>query len=436
MLGGGNFESQNKVLPGFYVNFINASRVNPSLAERGFAAMPFNFDFGVGDDIMTLTAEDFEKNSKKLVGYSYDHESLRPVREVFKNAHTIYAYRLNGNGAKATNQYATAVYPGKRGNDIKIVIQRNVDENDKFDFITFLGDEKVDTQTVSTSAELISNGYINPKTDATLAEEAGVSLSGGSNSVVTGEAHLRFLELIEGYAFNCVGCPSDDPAIISLYVEYQKRMREEYGVKFQTVVYRNRADYEGVVNEKNIVADAGAPSYALIYWVTGARAGCALNSSLLNRVYDGEYTIDTKYTQAELKECIKNGEFVFHKVGNETRVLKDISSLTTLSETKGVAYQQNQTISALDDLATQLALVFNNTFMGKVPNDNDGRITLQDKFYDVMVLYNKNRVFEAYSKEKLVITKGEKADAVMVQFVDPLQVTNVMGYCYSVIRIA
>ena len=37
--GGGTFTSQNKVLPGAYINFVSAARASASLSERGTAAM-------------------------------------------------------------------------------------------------------------------------------------------------------------------------------------------------------------------------------------------------------------------------------------------------------------------------------------------------------------------------------------------------------------
>ncbi len=48
------------------------------------------------------------------------------VTEVF-NIQKFYGYRLNGKGAKASNSLAEAQYPVIRGNDLKIIIQVNAD---------------------------------------------------------------------------------------------------------------------------------------------------------------------------------------------------------------------------------------------------------------------------------------------------------------------
>ena len=436
MLGGGYFDSQNKVLPGFYANFISANRASTNISERGYASVPLCFDFGPCNEIITLKVADFEKNSKKLFGYEYDDDKLKLVREIFKHSHTLYTYRLNGGGAKATNTYATCKYAGVRGNDIRIVINVNVDDNNKFDVLTYLDNDKVDSQTVTDATGLVSNDYVDFKNDAELAVTTGINLTGGTNSTVSASDHQNYLDLIEAYSFNCMGCPSSDSSLIALYIAFQKRMREERGVKFQTVVYRNAADYEGVINLKNTVTDTGADAYSLVYWLTGAETGCKVNASLLNHIYDGEFTIDTAYTQAQLEEALQSGEFVFHKVGEEIRVLDDISSLTTLTTTKGEALKENQTIRVMDIIGNDYALIFNQTFLGKVPNDEEGRITLKDKFMDELKALNQVRAIEPYDDGAMTVSRGEHVKSVVVDMTEPINIINVMAKCYMTIRIA
>src|SRR5690606_38667855 len=133
-----------------------------------------------------------------------------------------------------------------------------------------------------------------------LTETAGLPLTGGSNGdELTGIQYQQALDAFESCTFNALGCLSTDPLIISLFVEYTKRMRDQVGVKFQTVVYRTEADYEGVVNLENKVLDDEIEA-ALIYWVTGAIGGAPVNKSLTNKKYDGEYQVNVKYKQREL----------------------------------------------------------------------------------------------------------------------------------------
>ena len=54
------------------------------------------------------------------------------------------------------------------------------------------------------------------------------------------------------------------------------RVLWDVGVKFQTVLYRTAADYEGVISVENEAAE-DAP--ALVYWVTGASAASLIVSA-------------------------------------------------------------------------------------------------------------------------------------------------------------
>lgn len=156
-----------------------------------------------------------------------------------------------------------------RGNELKIAITANVDEPSKFDVVTYLGTVKMDTQTVEKAADLKANDYVTFKGNATLEATAGVPLTGGTNGDVTGDTHQKALDALEAYAFNALGCPSSDNKVKALYVAYSKRMRDEVGVKFQTIVYDTAADYIGVINLKSKVT--GEKEQDLVYWLTGAK---------------------------------------------------------------------------------------------------------------------------------------------------------------------
>ncbi len=198
-LGGGTFTSQNKILPGAYINFVSLSNASAALSDRGIATMPLELDWGVEGEIFEVSASDFARNSLTIFGYHYNHEKLKGLRDLFKNITTLYAYRLNGGGAKASNTYATAKFSGVRGNDIKIVIQTDVDNEMFMDVMTYLGTVLVDSQNVSSSSELVDNDYVVFDKEAGLQLTAGLALSGGTNGTVDGTAHQTYLDKIESY---------------------------------------------------------------------------------------------------------------------------------------------------------------------------------------------------------------------------------------------
>ena len=157
---------------------------------------------------------------------------------------------------------------------------------------------------------------------------------------------------------------------------------------------------------KNKTTDAAWPEAALVYWATGVSAACEVNKSNLNKKYDGEFTVDTNYTQAQLEAAIKAGEFAFHKVGTDVRVLSDINSLVTTSDTKGDIFKENQTIRVVDQIANDIAVLFNTKYLGTVPNDASGRIS----FWNDVVTHHRElqriRAIEDFEAEHVTVEQG------------------------------
>lgn len=414
-LGGGTFLTQNKVIPGSYINFISAARASATISDRGYCAMAMELDWGIDGEVFTVEAEDLQKDSLKIFGYDYTSEKLKGLRDLFLNAKTLYCYKLNSAGVKATNDYATARYGGVRGNDIKIAVSKNVDNESKFDVVTMIDEKVIDSQTVTAATELKDNDFVVFKKEAELQVTAGTALSTGTNgSAVTGTEYQAFLDKIESYSFNTLGCLSEEETIKALFIAFTKRLRDEMGVKFQTVMHNKAADYEGVINIKNEVTDSGEKASSLVYWVTGASAGCNVNKSNTNKLYDGEFTINADFKQSQLEEALKIGQFVFHKVGEDIRVLDDINSFTSVTVDKNEDFSSNQVIRVLDQIGNDIAVLFNTKYLGKVQNNASGRIA----FWNDIVTYNKEletlQVIQNFVSDELKVEQGNDKKSVVV----------------------
>ena len=434
-LGGGTFLTQNKVLPGAYINFISVATASANMSDRGYAAMGLELDWGQEGKIFEVTNGDFQKNSMKIFGHSYADDAMKGLRDLFKNVTTLFAYRLNGGGAKAANTFATALYSGTRGNDIKIAVQANVDDNSKFDVQTWLDGVLMDTQTVAKAAELVANDYVVFKTDASLTVTAATALTGGTNGTSNAAAHQAFLDKVESYpAINAIGYVGTETAVKSLYAAFAKRMRDEVGVKFQSVIYQQAADYEGVINVKNKVLDEGADEASMVYWTLGVAAGTAVNASATNKIYDGEFTVDVDYTQAQLESAIKAGEFTFHQVGSDVRVLSDINSLVTTTANKGDIFKDNQTIRVCDQIATDIANLFVTKYLGVVPNDASGRTSLWADIVKHHEDLQNIRAIENFTDEDVTVDQGETKKSVVVT--DNITVVNTMEKLYMTVYVA
>ncbi len=365
-LGGGTFTVQNKELPGAYINFVSAASANAALSDRGIATMPLELDWGRENEVFEVTNEDFLKNSLEIFGYEYSHEKLKGLRDLFLNAKTLYAYRLNSGGEKASNNLAVAVCGGSRGNDLKIVVQQNVDNENLFDVKTLLGNIEVDEQTVESAEKLVDNSFVKWKKDTELELTAGMPLEGGTDGEVNGAAHQTYLDKIESYTYNVMGVTVTDEVTKSLYTAYNKRLRDEMGIKFQLVLYRKTADYYGVISVKN-------------------------------------------------------------------KVLDDINTMVTVSDTQGEIFKDNQTVRVIDQIANDIAVLFNTKYLGVVPNDAAGRISLWSDIVKHHEQLREIRAIENFSDKDVTVTQGNTKKSVVVT--DLVTVVNAMGKLYMTVTV-
>lgn len=417
-LGGGTFTYQNKALPGSYINFVSTASSSSSGSDRGYAAIALPLSWGAVGEIFTVTNLEFYKNSAELFACDYTDDALAGLRDLFLYAGTCYLYRLGSGALTAGCSIASARYPGTRGNHITLVVS---EEGGGFCVKTYLDASLKDSQLVQSARELLDNAFVIFDTSSDLEATAGLPLSGGSDGAATAEQYQDFLCKLESYSFNTLGCLSTDDSVKRLFASYTGRMRDEVGVKFQCVLYRYpEADSEGVISvENSACGDAGDSS--VVYWVTGVTAGCALNRSNTNRLYDGEFAVDADYTQSELEGFIEEGSFALHRVSGESRVLEDINTLVTVTAEKSSDFSMNQTVRILDQIAVDIASLFCSKYLGVIPNDNAGRISLWNDIVSHHQQLETIRAIEDFAPEHVTVTAGEtKKSVVVTDYVTPV----------------
>lgn len=431
-LGGGIWLTQNKILPGTYINFVSKERPIVDIANRGYVTMALEMDWGPSEEIFRVEQEEFQKESQAIFGYDYAHAKLKGLRDLFLNAKTAYFYRLNSEGVKAKCDIATAKYAGIRGNDLTVAIQSDPDNDGKFIVYTYLTTDgvtkSVDKQgNIGAMADLLDNDYVVFTRSATLEVTAATKLTGGTNgSTVTAADYQKYIELIEPYYYNVLGYAGSDAAIKTLLYTFVRRIRETTSLKPQFVGY-NLADtvnYEGAisVHEKNAVTDVGYEKGSMVYWVTGAEAACNINETVGNRIYDGEFTVVAKWKQYELEQAIINGQFAFHvvtdpvsgDVNGDVRVLSDINTFTEFSKKKQKYFAKNQVIRVLDNQAIDFSRLFNKYHLDKTPNDEQGRISLWNDGVATLQEYQRLRAIQNFDPKDLEVpTEGQDKENVV-----------------------
>lgn len=422
-MASGTFTAQNKVRPGVYINFDSEPQPIGAIGERGVVAMALPLSWGAAKQITVIEAG--EDTFRKL-GYPITDPKLLLVKEALKRARTLLLYRLNdGQKARATVGQDTdtlvieAKHAGVRGNDITVSIQKNVDDESKYDVITYVSSQVVDEQTVSTASELKPNDWVT-FSGVALTETAGVALTGGEDGTVTNADHTAFLNEVEKFDFNTVALVSEDSTLKELYAQFVHRLRDAEGKKIQAVManYPN-ADYEGVISVKNgVILEDGTTISAsqACAWVAGATAAAQVNESLTYQVYDGAVDANPRFTNFEIIAALQNGEFLFTHNNGRAIVEQDINTFTSFSPTKAKHFSKNRVIRVIDSINNDFVRIFSEYFIGKVSNNDDGR----DLFKVQCIRYLENlQAMEAIqnfdAETDIVVSKGQDVDSVYAE---------------------
>ena len=442
-LGGGNFAAHNEALPGTYINFIQAQRADVGMSERGVVTMAMELDWGPVGDVIECTRDDFAKRCMALFGYENSHDKMRPLREAFKNARKCYVYRL---GNKETANYAAcsvaqAIYPGICGDKISFEIKHDPDKGKNIS--TYYDGKLVDHQYLKSGDWNVKNNEYIAFFDTMLFVDSDqiFSFMGGSNPAVNGlTSYNDYLNLIETYNFNIIICPiidifDHDTAVRNAFAYFTENLRDKMGFKFQCVMHAGDRDahqrHEGIVLVENKI-DA-EEKWELVYWVAGLLAGTNINESALNKLYDGEYDVNVDYTQNQLKAIIEDGKFALHRVGPDKRVLADINSLTEYTDVKGELFSENQTIRVLDQIAVDTAVIFNTRYLGTVPNDESGRLSLWSDIVKMLERLQDMRAIENFNDGDVKIEQGNTRRSVAVQL--KAQIVNAMAQLYMTVYV-
>ena len=165
--------------------------------------------------------------------------------------------------------------------------------------------------------------------------------------------------------------------------------------------------------------------------MTGAQAGCEVNKSLTNATYDGEYDVYTDYTQAQLETAIQSGKLILHQVNDQVRVLTDINTFVSSTDEKSSDFSNNQTVRVLDQIGNDIAVVFNTKYLGKVPNDAAGRISLWNDIVKHHEQLQTIRAIENFTSDSVSVEQGETKKSVLVMdYVTPV---NAMEQLYMTV---
>ena len=384
MAGGAFDPGVDKIRPGLYINFKAAALARITSGERGTVTIPLITDWGPTQQFITIEQE---KDVFANFARDINDSQVIYIREAFKNASKILAYRLNtGTQASATwgstaVATVTAKYGGVRGNALSITAAPNVVDSVRKDVKALLDGKVVAEQTVQNIEELQSNDYVTFSGTGAVEDTASVNLSGGNDGTVTNQDYSDYLSATETQFFDVIAYPVDEPTLKTAFVTFIKRMRDQEGKKIVGIIPEHSGDYEGIINVKNGVALTDGTILTAkdaVAWAAGASAGAGITDSNTYKVYEGAADANPRYTNSEIVSALNSGEFLFVNDGEKVKVEQDINSLTTFTQEKNELFRKNRVLRTLDAINNDLLKAFANSYTGKIDNNEDGQALLKD----------------------------------------------------------
>lgn len=109
-------------------------------------------------------------------------------------------------------------------------------------------------------------------------------------------------------------------------------------------------------------------------------------------------------------------------------------SMVTTSDTQGDVFKDNQTIRVIDQIANDIAVLFNTKYLGVVPNDAAGRISLWSDIVKHHEQLQEIRAIENFSDSDVTVEQGNTKKSVVVT--DSVTVVNAMSKLYMTVTVA
>lgn len=417
---GGNWNLQNKVRPGVYINF-KSTQDTELIGSKGIVTMPLVLNWGAEKTVLEITPD----NVFDVLGYNLsDTSTLLAVKEAFKRAIKVLVYRVNDGGVKAAitvgNLTATAKNTGTRGNVIKIVVRTNADNAAKKDVLTYVDNVLVDEQLALTDAvaSIANNDFVVFSGTGVLTNSAGATLTGGTNGTAVTADYSDYLSAIESNVFDTMAIPTTDSAVHAIVKSFVVDMRDNKGIKIQAVIPDYAGDHEGIISNKNgvVLTDGTTVDKAnATGWIAGATASAEANEALTYLVYDGSNGVDVVYVNDDIESYLTAGYLVFTpaKLGG-AKVEQDINTLITLAPDKNKTFKKNRVIRVLDEINNGITAIFETFYIGKVSNNSVGRDLLKTEIVDFIQNLENISAVEDFNSSDVEVLAGTDSDSVVV----------------------
>ena len=194
----------------------------------------------------------------------------------------------------------------------------------------------------------------------------------------TGTNISEALVYFEGVEFNLICMPEAESSDTTAIKSFINKMNDVVKYKCDAILANEKADSEAIINytAKDIVVGGESVTAANhIARMAGLIEGTSLHQSITFATLDDVDSIEN-LTKEQADTRINNGELILVREMGKVRVARGVNSLTTLTDTKGNAFQKIKLRKTLNLIHNDLRRVIVEKYIGKVPNNYDNKCIL------------------------------------------------------------
>lgn len=441
----GTFDGiMNKVRPGAYLDFVSKPSPMIKIGDRGIATVAMDLNWGAEGEVISLKQADIFSNSyMELIG---DTDRLIPELALVNNAQELLIYRLNKGGTKATvvgtvntELTSTAVYNGTFGNTLSVVVTEAT--NGYFQVNTFTDGYEADKQRVKTIADLMNNPYVvfsATDTGVFVGDEV-IKLTGGTNGTTAPETgYPDYFEAIRHKKWHCMAIVQDHDVAQHFAKSYVRDLRDNQGKKVMVALKSDNENFEGIVTSENQgykTKRAIVDPDVFTMWMAGVTAGATMTESNTSRLIPDAIEIINPLSNDEIIEGIKNGYFLLaYRADGGIKVELDINAYHEFTPEKNEMFSKNKILRIIDTWNESVVEVFENIFMGKVANNEEGRAIFKAEIVFLGNEFQRLNAMQNFDgKNDIEIMQGRDLEDVVVT--SNIQPVDVMEKLYMTVRL-
>lgn len=284
----------------------------------------------------------------------------------------------------------------------------------------------------SADKDAFSNEWVDISASVLSSFVAGeYTLSGGTNG--SADSITNIFADLEQENWNVLAFPVTDSISKDAAVTFIKSMRDDNGIKVQAVLTECSGtdsngytftsfapDYEGiyVCKQGYRLSDATIVSpIDEVYMLAGMIAGATITESLTGSIIPNAIEVlHNPKTNDGFIEAINDGKLVLSKRRDGAIVIEyDINSFTSLTAKKGKVFTKGRPMRVLDNICNDVKSLWDNTYLGKVSNNADGRGIFKADIIKYMNDLQKMEAVQNFDPDSdLEVIAGDDSDSVVV----------------------